>query len=70
MQFLIRSAHVIDAASSFDGQVVDILVENGLIQQISQNLPTPAGSQVIEFANLHAVTGLGRYAGIGAGPGV
>ncbi|WP_018618112.1 dihydroorotase [Spirosoma luteum] len=57
MQFLIRSAHVIDAASSFDGQVVDILVENGLIQQIGQNLSAPAGGRVIESANLHVSPG-------------
>ncbi len=57
MQFLIRSAHVIDAASSFDGQVVDILVENGLIQQIGQNLSTPTSSRVIESANLHVSPG-------------
>ncbi len=57
MQFLIRSAHVIDAASSFDGQVVDILVENGLIQQIGQNLAASAESRVIESANLHVSPG-------------
>lgn len=57
MQFLIRSAHVIDAASSFDGQVVDILVENGLIQQIGQHLSAPAGSRVVESANLHLSPG-------------
>ena len=57
MQFLLRSAYVIDAASSFDGQVVDILVENGLIQQIGQNLSAPTGSRVIESANLHVSPG-------------
>ena len=57
MQFLIRSAHVIDAASSFDGQVVDILVENGLIQQIGQDLSAGADSRVIESANLHVSPG-------------
>jgi dihydroorotase len=57
MQFLIRSAHVIDAASSFDGQVVDILVENGVIQQIGQDLSAPADSRVIESANLHVSPG-------------
>lgn len=57
MYFLIRSARVIDAASSFDGQVVDILVENGVIHQIGRNLTAPADSRVIESANLHASPG-------------
>lgn len=57
MQFLIRSACVVDTASSLNGQVVDILVENGLIRQIAENLSVGSGSLVIESDNLHVSAG-------------
>ncbi|MVM39199.1 amidohydrolase family protein [Spirosoma sp. HMF3257] len=57
MQFLIRSACVVDTASSLNGQVVDILVENGLIRQIGENLSVGSGSLVIESDNLHISAG-------------
>ncbi|GAB4032368.1 dihydroorotase [Spirosoma jeollabukense] len=57
MQFLIRAARVVDPASAFDGQVVDILIGNGLIQQIGVNLETNATVQVIEADELHVSTG-------------
>ena len=57
MQFLIRAARVVDPASSFDGQVVDILIGNGLIQQIGVNLETDATVQVIEADEMHVSTG-------------
>ncbi|GAB4055369.1 dihydroorotase [Spirosoma litoris] len=57
MQFLIRSARVVDAASSLNGQVVDILVDNGLIRQVGENLSADASSVVIESDNLHVSPG-------------
>lgn len=57
MQFLIRSARVVDTASSLDGQVVDILVENGLIRQLGENLSVGSDYRVIESANLHVSPG-------------
>ncbi|MVM31026.1 amidohydrolase family protein [Spirosoma sp. HMF4905] len=57
MQFLIRSARVVDTASSWNGQVVDILVENGLIRQIGEKLPVNADNVVIESDNLHVSLG-------------
>lgn len=57
MQLLIRSAHVVDAASSFDGQVVDLLIENGLIRQIGVNLLVSSDSRVLSGANLHVSPG-------------
>lgn len=57
MQVLIRSARVVDAASPVDGQVVDILVENGLIRQLGENIAVNADAQLIEAANLHVSTG-------------
>ncbi|MCX6218775.1 dihydroorotase [Spirosoma sp.] len=57
MQLLIRSARIVDAASSFDGQVCDILVDNGLIRQIGNNLPVDANVRVVEADNLHVSLG-------------
>lgn len=57
MQFLIRSARIVDTASSWNGQAVDILVENGLIRQIGENLPANSDSRVIELDNLHVSSG-------------
>lgn len=57
MQLLIRSAHIVDAASPFDGQVRDILVENGLIRQIGEAIAVDATVRVIEADNLHVSSG-------------
>ena len=57
MQLLIRSARIVDAASSFDGQVCDILVENGLIRQVGVNLPIDTNVRVVDADNLHVSSG-------------
>ena len=57
MQFLIRSARVVDAASSYDGQVVDILIGNGLIQQIGEKLKADTTVRVLEADNMHISPG-------------
>lgn len=57
MQILIRSARVIDATSPFDGQVCDVLVEQGLIRQIGANLPASDSTRIVESDNLHVSPG-------------
>ncbi|AQG82212.1 dihydroorotase [Spirosoma montaniterrae] len=57
MQLLIRAARVIDAASSFDGQTCDLLIENGLIRQIGTDLIADEGVQVVAANNLHVSPG-------------
>ena len=57
MQLLIRSARIVDAASPFDGQVCDILVDNGLIRTIGSTLTVDADVRVIEADNLHVSSG-------------
>ncbi|RIV22637.1 dihydroorotase [Fibrisoma montanum] len=57
MQLLIRAAHIVDAASSVDGQVCDVLIENGLIQQIGADITAPDNARIIEEANLHVSPG-------------
>lgn len=57
MQILIRSARVVDAASSFNGQMCDILVEQGLIRQIGTGLLAGENTRVVEGSNLHVSPG-------------
>lgn len=57
MQLVIRAARIVDPQSSFDGQVTDILIDNGLIRQIGENLIVDDNARVIEHANLHVSPG-------------
>ncbi|GAB3541359.1 dihydroorotase [Spirosoma fluminis] len=57
MQLLIRSARIVDSASSFDGQTGDIFIENGLIRQIGQNLSVDEGTRILDVPNLHVSPG-------------
>ncbi|GAA4402903.1 dihydroorotase [Nibrella viscosa] len=57
MQFLIRSARIIDPQSSFTGQRCDILVENGIILRIGQELTTDEKARVIDWPNVHVSPG-------------
>ncbi|RYF62794.1 MAG: dihydroorotase, partial [Cytophagaceae bacterium] len=57
MHLLIRSARVVDTTSTFHDQVVDLLIENGLIRQIGTNLDAPYGAPVINVPNLHVSAG-------------
>jgi dihydroorotase len=57
MQLLIRSARVVDSASPVNGQVCDMLINNGLIEQIGTNLVVDDTIRVIEADNLHVSPG-------------
>lgn len=51
MKILLKSVKIIDSSSELNGQTKDILIENGKIQQISDNIETNA-EQVISGENL------------------
>jgi dihydroorotase len=55
---LIRAAKVIDPHSTKHQQQVDILIEDGHIKAIGQNLEAPTGAQIIEEEGLHVAPGL------------
>ena len=57
MPVLLRQARVVDSVSAYHDQVVDRLVENGLIRQIAPNVPAPDGARVIDVPNLHVSAG-------------
>ncbi|WP_375448076.1 dihydroorotase family protein [uncultured Fibrella sp.] len=57
MLLLIRSARVVDTTSAHHDQVVDLLIENGLITRIGTGLAAPDGAQVIDVPDLHVSAG-------------
>ncbi|SDB39639.1 dihydroorotase [Flavobacteriaceae bacterium MAR_2010_188] len=57
MNVLIKSATIVDAASEFNKQVVDILIEKGKISKISQSIPNPKNYKEVALENLHVSQG-------------
>ncbi len=57
MKVLIKSAKVIDPNSPVNGQVTDLLIENGVITKVASGINDEA-NQVIESDNLHVSPGL------------
>lgn len=55
---LIRTAKVVDPNSAHHQKVVDILIENGNIKAIGQNIEAPTNAQIIEEEGLHVSPGL------------
>lgn len=56
MNILIKNAKILDASSSFHNQVKDILIEDGLITQIAENIESD-GIKVIDFEGLYVSQG-------------
>lgn len=57
MNILIKSAKIVDSNSKFNGDIVDVLIENRLISRIAANLENPHNYPVISFDNLHVSSG-------------
>lgn len=57
MNLLIKSARIIDPNSPFNNQTKDILIENGVVSKIGENL-TSDNCEIIENKNLHISPGL------------
>ena len=58
MIVLIRAAKVIDPNSKHNNKVVDILINNGIIQEIRKNINAPKGTNIIEEKGIHVSPGL------------
>jgi dihydroorotase len=56
LSILIKSAKIIDKGSPFDGQIVDILIENDQIAQIEKHIDT-AATEIVELPNLNVSVG-------------
>ena len=57
MPVFIRAARVIDTASAHHNQVVDVLVEGGIIRQVGPEVPVPAGARLMDVPGLHLSPG-------------
>src|SRR6478736_5815931 len=56
MKLLIKQARVVDPSSPFNGQILDILIENGIITEISKNISGKA-DKTIQIEGLHVSPG-------------
>lgn len=57
MNFIIKSAKIIDKQSKYHLQTVDILIENGVISEIKEKIEHPKPLQEIKYDNLHVSLG-------------
>ncbi|WP_372752657.1 dihydroorotase family protein [Mariniflexile sp.] len=57
MNILIKSATILDSKSEFHNTTQDILVENGVISSIENQIKNPGNYQEISFENLHISQG-------------
>ena len=56
MKILIKQACIVDPTSSFNGQITDIFIENGIVKQIGQKLSATADKE-INIDGLHVSPG-------------
>ena len=61
MNLLIKSATIIDRNSEFHNQIVDILIEKGIILNIGSDLKNSKNFKEIKFNNLHVSCGWFDY---------
>jgi dihydroorotase len=57
MNVLIKSATIVDTKSDFHNQTLDILIEKGVITQISKTLKNPKNYKEVSLDNLHVSQG-------------
>ncbi len=56
MKLLIKKAKIVDPNSSFNGQIIDIFIDNGIISQLGNNLTVQADKEV-DIAGVHVSPG-------------
>lgn len=57
MNVLIKSATIVDPKSDFHNQILDILIEKGIITQIAKSIANPKNYKEIKLDNLHVSQG-------------
>lgn len=57
MNLIVKNATIIDKNSPFNNKAVDIVIENGIIKKIAQDIPNDDNFKVIELDNLHVSQG-------------
>ena len=57
MNILIKQARIIDSQSPFNGKVMDVLIEGGIIRSIKSKIPNDKNIKTIEQEGLCISTG-------------
>lgn len=57
MNLIVRAAKIIDSKSPFNNQIVDVLIENGVLKKIGTSLPNSDDFQEVKLENLHLSQG-------------
>ncbi|MCB0447291.1 MAG: dihydroorotase [Gelidibacter sp.] len=57
MNVLLKSATIIDSKSDFHNQTLDILIEKGIITEVSKQIKNPKNHKEIKLDNLHVSQG-------------
>ncbi|CAN5465474.1 hypothetical protein BH10BAC1_BH10BAC1_19090 [soil metagenome] len=57
MNILIKQASIIDSKSPYNGKVMDVLIENGLIKSIKSKISSDKNVKVVDAENLYLSTG-------------
>lgn len=57
MNILLKQARIIDSNSPYNGKIMDIMIENGIVASIKPKIITDKNYRIIEGENLHISTG-------------
>ncbi len=57
MNLIVRAAKIIDSKSPYNNQIVDVLIENGVLKKIGTSLPNSEHFQEVKLDNLHLSQG-------------
>lgn len=57
MNILIKSAHIIDSNSPYNGKIMDVLIEKGIITSIQQKISAKKDVKIIDEENLYLSVG-------------
>lgn len=57
MKIIIREARIIDSKSSFNNQCVDVLISNGILEEIGKSISNTENIKEIKLDNLHVSQG-------------
>jgi len=57
MNLIVRAAKIIDSRSPFHNQIVDLLIEDGMIKKIGTSIANPSNLQELKLDNLHVSQG-------------
>ena len=57
MKIIIKAATIIDAASPFNNKKIDLLIEEGIISNIAENIENDSNIKELTLENLHISSG-------------